>query len=86
MSENKEYQGVVLWFDPQKGYGFIKQDHTDEDIFLHFTNIQVNGFKTVKPNQKVTYEVGENHRGQQAVNVVVGEMTEGAEVEGESNG
>jgi CspA family cold shock protein len=80
--KSQQYQGVVLWFDPQKGYGFVKQDHSDEDIFLHFTNLQVDGFKTVKPNQRVAYDVGENHRGPQAVNVVVlGEQVEPAEGE-----
>lgn len=79
MSEEKseQYQGVVVWFDPKKGFGFIKQYHQDEDIFVHWSNISVEGFKTVKPNQTVTYELGKNHRGLQAVNVVVtGELEE----------
>lgn len=68
--------GVVIWFDARKGFGFIDQDGSDEDIFLHWSNIQVDGFKTVKPNQKVTYELGENHRGAQAVNVVLHDIEE----------
>lgn len=80
MSEEKAVvkTGVCLWFDPQKGYGFIDQDDSEEDIFLHWSNLQVEGFKTVKPNQKVSYELGTNHRGQQAVNVVLHEVLEEA--------
>ena len=74
--ENKVLGGLVIFFDPRKGYGFIKQDNSDEDMFLHWSNIQVDGFKTVKPNQRVTYELGKNHRGVQAVNVVPGEVLE----------
>ena len=83
MSEEnvEQYQGVVAWFDPKKGYGFVTQDNSEEDIFLHWSNIDVEGFKTVKPNQRVTYELGKNHRGVQAVNVVLHEVLELEETE-----
>ena len=77
MTESTErYSGVTIWFDAKKGFGFIKQDHSDEDMFLHWSNIDVEGFKTVKPNQRVTYEIGENHHGAQAINVVLHEVLE----------
>jgi len=78
MSEVKEVlSGAVVWFDSCKGFGFINQDSSDEDIFVHWSNIDVEGYKTIKPNQTVNYELGENHHGVQAVNVVVtGELEE----------
>ena len=75
----ERYQGVTVWFDPRKGFGFIDQDHTDEDLFLHYSNITIEGFKTVKPNQRVSYEIGENHRGAQAVNVLLHEVLDEGE-------
>ena len=80
--ENKDVKtGVCVWFDAKKGFGFIAPDNNDEDIFLHWSNLEVEGFKTVKPNQKVSYELGKNHHGVQAVNVVVHEMAEENEVD-----
>lgn len=80
MSEEvKELGGVVVWFCGKKGFGFINQDHSEEDLFLHWSNIDVEGFKTVKPNQRVTYELGKNHHGSQAVNVILHEVLEEAE-------
>jgi len=63
--------GVVIWFNSSKGFGFIKQDGAEEDIFVHWSNIVADGYKTVKADQTVEYEIGENHKGQQAVSVVV---------------
>ena len=80
VEENENVKtGVTIWFDARKGFGFIDQDSSEEDLFLHWSNIQVDGFKTVKPNQKVSYELGANHRGQQAVNVVLHEVLEDKE-------
>jgi CspA family cold shock protein len=78
MSEEK-YEGTIIWFDSKKGFGFIDQDSSEEDLFLHWSNIQIEGFKTAKPNQRVSYELGQNHRGQQAINVVLHEVLEDTE-------
>ncbi|WEG72629.1 cold-shock protein [Vagococcus intermedius] len=60
--------GVVKWFDLKKGYGFITYNETEE-VFVHFTGINGEGFKTLEANQKVTFEIKEGHRGLQATNV-----------------
>ena len=49
--------GVVKWFNSSKGYGFITNDATGEDVFVHFSAIQVDGFKTLEEGQKVTFDV-----------------------------
>ena len=75
MSEDKVLTGVVIWMDNKKGFGFIKGDDGSADVFVHWSNVQMEGFKNLKPNQTVTYELGKNHRGVQAVNVkVTGEL------------
>ena len=73
MSEEnvKEYQGTVVWFDARKGYGFVSVGSEGEDLFVHWSNVVVDGFKTLKPSQIVSYELGENHNGRQAINVKV---------------
>lgn len=70
MSEVKN--GVVVWFDPKKGYGFIGQENNEPDLFVHFSDVNSEGFKTLYKDQKVSYEIGTNKRGQpKAVNVVL---------------
>ena len=49
--------GVVKWFNSSKGYGFITNDANGEDVFVHFSAIQVDGFKTLEEGQKVTFDV-----------------------------
>ena len=49
-------QGTVKWFNAGKGYGFIAGDETGDDIFVHFSAIQVEGFRTLKEGQRVSYE------------------------------
>jgi CspA family cold shock protein len=49
--------GIVKWFNDAKGYGFITPDHGSEDLFAHFSAIQMDGFKTLKEGQKVKFEV-----------------------------
>ena len=49
--------GVVKWFNSSKGYGFITKDANGEDVFVHFSAIQVDGFKTLEEGQKVTFDV-----------------------------
>ena len=60
--------GVVKWFSNQKGYGFI-QTNDGEDIFVHFSAIQTEGFKTLAQGQEVEFEIGEGPKGPQAANV-----------------
>ena len=62
-------QGTVKWFNAEKGFGFIEQEAGD-DVFVHFSAIQADGYKTLEEGQKVTFEIEEGQRGPQAVNVV----------------
>ena len=50
-------KGTVKWFNAEKGYGFITNDANGEDVFVHFSAIQVDGFKTLEEGQKVTFDV-----------------------------
>ncbi|UNM90110.1 cold-shock protein [Vagococcus sp. CY52-2] len=63
-------QGLVKWFDVKKGYGFIIYDQ-DEEIFVHFTAIEQDGFKTLFEGQQVNFDIKEGARGLQASNVSV---------------
>jgi CspA family cold shock protein len=60
--------GTVKWFNSEKGFGFITVDG-GEDVFVHFTAIQGDGFKTLEEGQKVEFEIVEGNRGPQASNV-----------------
>ena len=62
-------QGTVKWFNNDKGYGFISRAEGD-DVFVHFSAIQGDGFKSLDEGQKVSFDVEESDRGLQAVNVV----------------
>ena len=62
-------KGTVKWFNAQKGVGFITNDEGGEDVFVHFSGIAVDGFKSLEENQKVTFDITEGNRGPQAVNV-----------------
>lgn len=62
--------GTVKWFDSAKGFGFISGED-GKDVFVHFTAILSNGFKTLEEGQKVSYEVVEGQRGPQAANVTL---------------
>jgi CspA family cold shock protein len=61
--------GIVKWFNEGKGFGFIAQDGGDADLFVHFSEIQGNGFKTLTENQRVEFEVKQGQKGLQASNV-----------------
>jgi cold shock protein len=61
--------GKVKWFNNEKGYGFIEVEGGD-DVFVHFTAIQGEGFKTLEEGQNVSFEIVEGARGPQAANVV----------------
>ena len=60
--------GTVKWFSNQKGYGFIQKDD-GSDIFVHFSAIQAEGFKTLAQGQEVVFEVSKGPKGPQAANV-----------------
>ncbi|RAL25215.1 cold-shock protein [Lujinxingia vulgaris] len=61
--------GSVKWFSEQKGFGFISQPN-GEDVFCHFSAIQTSGFKTLREDQQVEFEVEQGPKGLQAVNVI----------------
>lgn len=63
--------GTVKFFNAEKGYGFIEQEDGSGDIFVHYTEIQGTGFRTLEDNQRVSFEVREDAKGQQAANVEV---------------
>ena len=60
--------GTVKWFNAEKGFGFIEIEGRD-DVFVHFSAIQGDGFKTLEEGQQVTFDIEEGNRGQQAANV-----------------
>lgn len=62
--------GTVKWFNEAKGFGFIAQDDGGADVFVHFSAIQGQGFKTLAEGQKVSFEVQNGPKGPQASNVV----------------
>ncbi len=63
------YTGKVKWFDAKKGYGFIEREDGD-DVFVHFSAIEEDGFKTLEEGQEVEFEIVEGDEGPQAENVV----------------
>ena len=68
MSENNT--GTVKWFDNKKGYGFITPSTGGKDLFVHHTSLQMDGFKTLAEDQRVSYEVSDSDRGPVATNVI----------------
>ena len=64
-------KGIVKWFNAQKGYGFITNESTGEDVFVHFSGIAGEGYKSLEEGQNVTFDITEGNRGLQAVNVTV---------------
>lgn len=61
-------KGTVKWFNNQKGFGFIS-DEQGNDIFVHYTGLNMDGFKSLEDGQSVTFDVTKGARGMQAVNV-----------------
>ncbi|MBS0313269.1 MAG: cold-shock protein [Burkholderiales bacterium] len=61
--------GTVKWFNDAKGFGFIKPDDGTDDVFAHFSAIQMDGFRSLKEGQKVSFEVVSGPKGKQASNI-----------------
>ncbi len=62
--------GTVKWFNSKKGYGFITRDDGQGDVFVHFSAIQENGFRSLEEGQKVEFEIVKEDKGEKAQNVV----------------
>ncbi|NNG13925.1 MAG: cold-shock protein [Gammaproteobacteria bacterium] len=67
-------QGVVKWFNNSKGYGFLTEDNGRDDIFAHFSSVEMEGYKTLKRGQHVEFEVIDGPKGLQAQNIRLGEL------------
>ena len=63
--------GVVNWFNDKKGYGFISYEGIGSDVFVHYSAINQEGFKTLVQGQKVQFELGQNPKGSRAANVTI---------------
>lgn len=61
--------GIVKWFNDQKGYGFITQEGQTKDLFVHFSAIEMEGYKTLEEGMKVEFDVVAGEKGPQAANV-----------------
>ena len=63
--------GTVKWFNESKGYGFISNDDGSEDVFVHFSSIMTDGFKTLAEGQRVNFDVTNGPKGKQASNIQI---------------
>jgi len=63
--------GTVKWFNNAKGYGFITPDDGEQDIFVHFSAIAMEGYKTLAQGQKVEFDIGESPKGLHAANLTL---------------
>ena len=62
-------QGKVKWFNNSKGFGFLVPNETDDDVFIHFSQIKMDGYRTLKTGQLVEFELVESDKGKQAQNI-----------------
>ena len=63
--------GTVKWFNAEKGFGFIAQEGGGDDVFVHFSAIQMQGYKSLEENQRVEFETQDGPKGPQAANITV---------------
>jgi CspA family cold shock protein len=64
-------QGTVKWFNSEKGFGFISQDGGGSDVFVHYSEINAAGFRSLDEGQRVEFEIGQGNKGPQATGVRV---------------
>lgn len=64
-------QGTVKWFNAEKGYGFITLEGDNQDVFVHWSAIQMDGYRSLEEGQQVEFEVGEGQKGPQAESVTL---------------
>lgn len=62
-------QGTVKWFNGEKGFGFIAPDEGGKDVFVHYSEVQGSGFRTLEDNQRVQFDIEQGPKGPQAVGV-----------------
>ena len=72
-------EGVVKWFNNAKGFGFIIPENGNEDLFAHYSAITMDGYKTLKAGQSVTFDVTKGEKGLHAVNIAAVPATEPSE-------
>ncbi len=77
-------RGKVKWFNNAKGYGFIIEDGCSDDLFAHFSSVQMDGYKTLKAGQAVTFEKKPSDKGTHAVNIVPVPASEGPDTTGKA--
>ena len=70
IKEKRMHEGKVKWFNNAKGYGFIIEEGESEDLFAHFSAVQMEGYKTLKAGQRVKFEKQPSDKGVHAVNIV----------------
>ena len=77
----ERYIGTVKWFSAPKGYGFIGRDDGEDDVFVHFSAIQMEGYKRLKEGQEVEFSIEDGPKGLQAANVILANNDSKAETE-----
>src|SRR5690554_2002983 len=75
-------RGKVKWFNNAKGYGFIIEDGCSDDLFAHFSSVQIDGYKTLKAGQTVSFEKKPSDKGVHAVNIVPDEQADASDTTG----